>query len=122
MRPHTHGAQGEADMFRNVRETPPALVTGVFCEIFSAADAVRALNDSGFEDRDIDLIGVISGRAPDLSGFLADMGIPSDHTDYYNARFEDGAVLVVVRTPPSYMKEVAERVLKRYGGTLPAEG
>ncbi|MGA8149992.1 MAG: hypothetical protein WB952_03520 [Terriglobales bacterium] len=109
-------------MFSNIEETSPALVTGVFCEIFSAADAVRALNDSGFEDRDIDLIGVLSGRAPDLSWFLVDMGVPADHADYYNSRFEDGAILVLVRTAPSHKKQVAQRVLKRYGGTLPAEG
>jgi hypothetical protein len=49
----------------NIKENAPTeWVIGVFCEVFSAADAVRALNASGFEDDDIELIGVLSGRAP----------------------------------------------------------
>jgi len=108
-------------MFSYIEDSSPALVTGVFCEIFSAADAVRALNESGFDDEDIDLVGVLGGQAPDLNWFLLGMGIPADHAAYCNARFEDGAILVMVRTPPSQRKQVAQKLLKRYGGTLPAE-
>jgi len=108
-------------MFSNREDSSPALVTGVFCEIFSAADAVRALNESGFDDEDIDLVGVLGGQAPDLNWFLLGMGIPADQGAYCNACFEEGAILVMVRTPPSQRKQVAQKLLKQHGGTLPAE-
>ena len=108
-------------MFRNSNREPETLVAGVFCEPFSAADAVRALNDSGFEDHDIDLIGILSGRAPDLSWFLVGMGVPPAETEYYNTCMENGGVLVLVRTLASYRRSLARRVLRRHGGTFPAE-
>ena len=97
------------------------LVTGIFCEAFSAADAIRALAESGFAEHEIDLIGVLSGRAPDLSWFLLAMGIPPHHAEYYNACFEHGAVLVMVRTPPSYRRTVALEVIRQHGGVSPSE-
>ena len=110
-------------MFRIVKEaSSPPLVTAVFCEMFSAADAVRALGHNGFDEQDIEIIGVLSGHAPDLSWFLVGMGIPVHHAKYYNARFEDGAFLVLVRTFPVHKKQIARRVLKRFGGVCPAGG
>jgi len=109
-------------MFESRDNNAETLVTGVFCEVFSAAEAVRALNESGFQDEDINLIGVLSGRAPDLRGFLRAMGVPAGHAAYYNACFEHGAVLITVKTPPSYRKKIAIRLLRQCGGTFPAEG
>ena len=104
-------------MFRILEKaSSTGLVTAVFCEIFSAADAVRALGHSGFEEQDIELIGVLSGHTPDLFWFLVGMGIPADQAEYYNARFEEGAILVMVRTLPVHRKQIARRVLKRFGG------
>ena len=100
-------------------KTGKQLVAGVFCEAFGAADAVRALNDHGFEDEDIDLIGILSGRAPDMSWFLRDMGVPADHASYYNAHLEEGAIVVMVRTAESRHREVALRLMKKHGGTFP---
>ena len=100
-------------------KTGKQLVAGVFCEAFGAADAVRALNDHGFDDDDIDLIGILSGRAPDLSWFLRDMGVPDDHASYYNAYLGEGAIVVMVRTEESRNRDVAVRLLRRHGGTFP---
>jgi hypothetical protein len=108
-------------MFWTKDNAPTEWVIGVFCEVFSAADAVRALNASGFEDDDIELIGVLSGRAPDLEMVLLGMGIPASHADYCNACFEHGAVLVSVRTLPTHRRKIALKLLKQHGGTLPTE-
>src|SRR5438045_498447 len=78
-----------------------SLVTGVFCEPFSAADAIRRLTESGFADHEIDLLGVLSGRPPNLIWFLRNLGLPHHHAEYCNACLSEGAVLVMVQTPPS---------------------
>ena len=99
-------------------------VTGVFCEPFSAADAIRRLTESGFADDEIDLLGVLSGRPPNLMWFLRNLGLPNEHAEYCNACLSEGAVLVMVQIPPSYAsrkRKIARRVLKQHGGVLPPE-
>ncbi len=95
------------------------IVMGIFCEPFSAAEAIRALTEEGFLA--IDFIGALNANMPDLSGFLPGIGVPPNHADYYNDSFEDGAVLVMVRTPPSKRSKVAREILRRWGGNFPAE-
>ena len=101
-----------------------SLVTGVFCEPFSAADAIRRLTESGFADHEIDLLGVLSGRPPNLIWFLLDLGLPDEHAEYFNACLSEVAVLVMVQTPPSRTskkRKIALEVLKQHGGILPPE-
>src|SRR5262249_8989200 len=111
-----HTLRGRHCMFKTGKQTD--LVAGVFCEGFGAAGAVQALNDYGFDDEDIDLIGVLSGRAPDLRWFLLDLGVSERHARYYNAHLEEGAILVMVRTPVSRMRDDALKLLRRHGGTF----
>jgi hypothetical protein len=100
-------------------ETP--FVTGVFCEIFGATDAVRALTNSGFEEHEIDLIGILHSGSTDLRWVLHGLGLPEQEYEFYNSCFEHGAVLVMVRTLPSHRRDIARKVLKRHGGTFPTE-
>jgi hypothetical protein len=95
------------------------LVMGLFCEPFSAAEAIRALTEQGFLA--IDLIGALNANMPDLTRFLSGIGVPPGDARYYNDSFEDGAVLVMVRTPPSKQSKVAREILRRWGGNFPAE-
>jgi hypothetical protein len=94
-------------------------ITSIFCDLSSAAGAVRALKVNGFHDEDIELIGVLSGRAPDLETVLLQMGLPARHSEYCNACFEHGAVLLSVRTLPSDRRKVALKLLRQYGGNFP---
>jgi hypothetical protein len=99
-------------------------VTGVFCEPFSAADAIRRLTESGFTDHEIDLFGVLSGQPPNLIRSLQNLGLPRDHAEYCNVCLSEGAVLVMVQIPASYTsrkRKIALRVLKQHGGVLPLE-
>jgi hypothetical protein len=88
--------------------------------MMSAADAVRALSACGFEDDDIELFGVLSGKA-DLTRPLLTLGVPVNEIDYYSTWFEHGAVLVIVRTSPYSRRNVASKLLRQCGGTLAAE-
>jgi hypothetical protein len=93
------------------------LVTAIFWEAFSAASAATALAGTGFADADIDMLGVLAGRAPDLSGFLASIGVPDVDATYYNDCFQDGAVLLLVRAQP-WQEQIAIAVIRRHGGML----
>ena len=100
-----------------------SLVTGVFSEPFGAADAIRRLTESGFADHEIDLLGVLSGRPPNLIWFLRDLGLPDEHAKYCNACLSEGAVLVMVQTPPSctpMKRRIALEVFKKCGGVTAA--
>jgi hypothetical protein len=113
-----------ANLGKAMSNTIISPVTGVFCEPFSAADAIRRLTESGFADHEIDLLGVLSGRPPNLIWFLRNLGLPHDHAEYCNACLSEGAVLVMVQIPPSYAsrkRKIARRVLKQHGGVLPPE-
>jgi len=98
-----------------------AVISAVFCELFTATNAVRALNQIGFEDCDVEVVGILSGRVPDLTGFLYETGVPLEHTSYYRACLEDGGVLVIVRAHQLARKKKALAVLKQQGGTFAHE-
>jgi len=95
------------------------LISAGFYEIFTAANAVRALNQVGFEDKDIGMVGVLNGPASELSGFCRDLGLPIEHALYYQTSLEDGGVLLLVRARESFMKKTALAVLNAKGGILP---
>ncbi|HZR66395.1 MAG TPA: hypothetical protein VFA85_14710 [Terriglobales bacterium] len=95
------------------------LVSAGFYEVFTAANAIRALNQVGFEDDDIGMIGVLAGPSIDLSQFCHEIGLPIEHARYYQTSFEDGGVLLLVRARESFMKNTALAVLNAKGGILP---
>lgn len=95
-----------------------AVISAVFCELFTATNAVRALNQVGFDDSDVEVVGILAGRVPDLTGFLYETGLPLEHTSYYRACLEDGGVLVIVRARQLARKKKARAVLKQQGGTF----
>ena len=104
-------------MFRETGSESPMLVTGIFWEPFSAANAIAALLRRGFADHDIHAVGVLEGHAPAISEFLLAIGLPSDVAAFYSECFDDGAVLLMVRVDPGHRKKkIAIELLKHYGG------
>ena len=95
-----------------------AVISAVFCELFTATNAVRALNQVGFEDSDVEVVGILAGRVPDLTGFLYETGVPLEHTPFYRACLDEGGVLVIVRAPQLARKNKALAVLTQEGGTF----
>ena len=71
-------------MFGEPGSNSPMLVTGIFCEPFSAASAIAGLLRSGFADHDIQAVGVLEGHAPAVSEFLLAIGLPSDVAAFYS--------------------------------------
>jgi hypothetical protein len=65
------------------------------------------------------LLGVLAGRAPDVSNCLITMGMHPIDATYCNNCFEDGAVLLLVRTEGNHDKRIALEVIRRYGGIFP---
>ena len=64
-------------------------------------------------------IGVLEGRAPDLRDFLDTLGVPGVDTAYFNNCFQDGAVLLIIRTRTAFDERSALDVILRHGGILP---
>jgi hypothetical protein len=95
------------------------LIVAGFHEVFTAANAIQALNQAGFKDDDIGMFGVLAGPFADLTRFCHDIGVPHEHVQYYESSFEDGGVLLLVRARESFMKETALAVLNEKGGILP---
>lgn len=91
--------------------------TGIFCEPFSAGNAIAALMESGFSEMDIQAIGVLEGHGRATEELLLTSGIPSDDATLYSELFEDGALLVMVRLDEEGTNsQVATEVLKKHGG------
>lgn len=95
------------------------LVTAGFYEVFTAVNAIHALNQVGFEDDDIGMVGVLAGPVTDLTGFCAAMGLPRAHAMYYQTSFEDGGILLLVRARELFMEQTALAVLNAKGGFVP---
>jgi hypothetical protein len=94
-------------------------ITGIFWEALSAGSAVTELLRVGFPDTDVYAVGVLTGSAPDLSDFLASLGIPAADALYYNDCFQDGAVLLIIRIHTPRDEHRALKVIVRHGGILP---
>jgi hypothetical protein len=95
------------------------LVTAGFYEAFTAASAIRALNQVGFPDDDIGMVGLLAGPPTSLVCFCEAIGVPQEHASYYSNSFEDGGILLIVRTRKLSMKEAALAILNEKGGILP---
>jgi hypothetical protein len=106
-------------MLKHSGSSSESLITAGFYEAFTAVNAIRALNQVGFEDDDIGMVGVFAGPVTDLTGFCQAIGVPREHARYYQTSFEDGGVLLIVRTRELVMKETALAVLNEKGGIFP---
>ena len=95
------------------------LITAGFYEPFTAANAIQALNQVGFEDADIGMLGMLDGPVSNLSGIFEAIGVPLAHALYYETSFEDGGVLLIVRARELSMRRTALAVLNEQGGILP---
>src|SRR5215831_6972295 len=94
------------------------VVTAWFCEPFAAASAIRALTQVGFNDADIELVGVLAGSIPNLP-WLCSMGVPPEQALYYQTCFEDGGLMLFLPTAQHIKRQVALAVLEQQGGILP---
>jgi hypothetical protein len=104
-------------MFGETGSNSSTLVTGMFCEPFSAGSAIAGLLRSGFADHDIHAVGVLEGHAAAVSEFLFGIGLPSEVAAFYSDCFDDGAVLLMVRVGPARRnRKIAIQLLKHYGG------
>lgn len=102
-------------MFASRRSNSRMLVSGIFCEPFSVANAIAGLLRSGFANNDIHAVGVLQGQVPAVSEFLLAIGLPIDLATLYSDYFADGGVLLLVRIEPTRRK-TAFKLMKRYGG------
>jgi len=94
-----------------------SITTGIFCEPFSAGNAIAALLESGFSEVDIQAVGVLEGQGRAAEELLQASGIGNGETTLYSQLFEDGALLVIVRLDEQGTKHrVAADVLKKHGG------
>lgn len=103
----------------NERHASEAPVTAGFYEPFTAANAIQALNRVGFEDQDIGIIGLLAGPPAHLSCFCESIGMPVAHARFYEATFEEGGMLLLVRARELPMKQIALAVLNEQGGLFP---
>jgi hypothetical protein len=106
-------------MFREPNRSRDILITAGFYEAFTAVSAIRALNQVGFADDDIGMVGLFAGPASNLSGFCQSLGVPHEHASYYQSSFEEGGILLIVRARERSMKETALAILNEQGGLLP---
>ena len=90
------------------------VVTAWFCEPFAAASAIRALTQVGFNDAEIELVGVLAGSIPDFP-WLCSMGLPPEHALYYQSCFEEGGVLLLVLTALRMKRQIAVAILEQQG-------
>lgn len=95
------------------------LITAGFYEPFTAANAIEALNQLGFEDADIGMVGLLDAPDTDLTWFWQAIGVPLEHALYYQSSFEDGGLLLIVRARESMMKKTVLAVLYEHGGMIP---
>jgi len=98
--------------------TSQPLITAVFWELSSVGSAIEALLRTGFTDADIEAVGLLSGCAFDVTGFLDSVGLSRVDAIYYNDCLQDGAVLLMIRTHHR-KRNTAVEVVWRYGGMLP---
>ena len=71
-------------MFTRKSNPAPAVLTGLLWDTFGVADAIAALKRGGFSEYEIDALGVLCGRAPDLTDLLLSMGVERESAIFYN--------------------------------------
>jgi hypothetical protein len=95
------------------------VISAAFFDVFTAERAIRALTQAGFEDSELEFVGILAGRVPNLTGFCQSIGVPLQHALYYQDCFEDGGALLTIRTRQRTNEDTAVAVLKEHGGILP---
>jgi hypothetical protein len=110
---------GGREMLKEPSSSSESVVTAGFYEPFTAVNAIRALNQVGFEDDDIGMVGMFAGTVTNLTRFCQAIGVPREHARYYQTSFEDGGVLLIVRARELGMKKTALAVLNENGGIFP---
>jgi hypothetical protein len=104
-------------MFGDKGGSSPELIIGIFCEPFNATSAIADLLRSGFTEDDIDALGVLEGNALVTREFWLAVGLPSEVAVFCGDRFDDGAVLVMIRVDqPRKREKIAIELVKHYGG------
>jgi len=98
--------------------SPRTRIFAIFWEGLGAGKAITSLFSVGFDERDVCAVGVLIGQPPNLSGLLATMGVPAEETSYYNECFQEGAILVGVRTQTSSDERKFLEIVLRNGGVL----
>jgi len=93
-----------------------AVITALFWDPFDAARATAALTKNGFSEWEIEEIGVVCGRAPDLTDSLLSLGIARDQAILYGDCFADGGMLLIVRPELRGRAGIALKTLARHGG------
>jgi hypothetical protein len=106
-------------MLKEPSSSSESVITAGFYEPFTAINAIQALNHVGFEDDDIDIVGVFAGPVTGLTRVCQAIGVPREHALYYQTSFEDGGVLLIVRARELVMKKTALAVLNEKGGIFP---
>ena len=99
-----------------------AVISAAFYDLFTATSAIKALNEMGFEDCDLDLVAFLAGYKSELSWFFDEAGVPREQASYYRTCFEDGGALVIVRACQLRRKNAAVAVLKERGGDFAPTG
>ena len=107
-------------MFTNKSNPAPVVLTGLLWDTFGVADAIAALMRGGFSEYEIDALGVLCGRAPDLTDLLFSMGVERERAIFYNDCFADGAMLLIVRTEPGRRAQSALNTMRQHGCIVPA--
>jgi hypothetical protein len=92
-------------------------ITALFWELSSLGSAIEGLLHTGFTDADIEAVGVLSGSAFDVIGFLDSVGLPRVEAIYYSEYLQDGGVLLIIRTH-QWRRRTAAEVVCRHGGML----
>ena len=107
-------------MFTSKSNPAPAVLTGLLWDTFGVADAIAALMRGGFSEYEIVALGVLCGRAPDLTDFLFSMGVEREKAIFYNDCFADGAMLLIVCTKPGRRARSALNIMRQHGCIVPA--
>ena len=97
----------------------PQPVSAIFWECVSLGEGVSRLLRAGFSDSDIYAVGVLAGANTDFTDFLTSLGIPMTDSLYFNQCFEDGAIVLIVRSRTARDKRRALDVIQHSGGHLP---
>ena len=107
-------------MFTSNSDPAQAVLTGLVWDTFGMADAIAALMREGFSEFEIDALGVLCGRAPDLIDVLFSMGVERERAIFYNDCFADGAMLLIVCTEPGRRARSALNIMRQHGCIVPA--
>lgn len=97
----------------------PVVLTGLLWDTFGMADAIAALMRGGFSEYEIDALGVLCGRPPDLTDFLLSMGVERERAIFYNDCFADGAMLLIVCTKSKRRARSALNIMRQNGCIVP---